>query len=310
MPAGDKVVVSKRSARPYLEDGMEEKPMSKQQEDMELEEQEKRASTSKSTSSSSQTSLEPSPLVNPADTKHDIEALLLENSSELRDAFHPPTTTQHVNYSIQELEQSLPTDGRPANFGIVVPGVYRSSFPQSEDYTFIESLKLKTIVTLVQKEFPQGYDEFIRKNRIQHHVFNMKGTKKAAIPVQTMKSILRLVLDRRNHPLLIHCNHGKHRTGCVIAIVRKLSGWEMGNIISEYKAYAEPKVRECDITYINGFDLAHISNLFRDSGCSFRGRGFLRSVVLALLMIMVWLSSGPRTASGPKRHLANEGAGS
>jgi hypothetical protein len=24
-----------------------------------------------------------------------------------------------------------------------------------------------------------------------------------------MKSILRVVLDRRNHPLLIHCNHGK-----------------------------------------------------------------------------------------------------
>ena len=37
----------------------------------------------------------------------------------------------------------------------------------------------------------------------------MQGTKKQAIPIKTMKSILRLVLDRRNHPLLIHCNHGK-----------------------------------------------------------------------------------------------------
>jgi hypothetical protein len=46
-------------------------------------------------------------------------------------------------------------------------------------------------------------------NGIKHHVFDMKGTKKEAIPIQTMKAILRLVLDQRHHPLLIHCNHGK-----------------------------------------------------------------------------------------------------
>ncbi len=37
----------------------------------------------------------------------------------------------------------------------------------------------------------------------------MKGTKKENIPISTMQSILRVVLDRQNHPLLIHCNHGK-----------------------------------------------------------------------------------------------------
>jgi len=46
-------------------------------------------------------------------------------------------------------------------------------------------------------------------NNIRHHVFSMRGTKKEAIPVPVMKSILRLVLDRQNHPLLLHCNHGK-----------------------------------------------------------------------------------------------------
>jgi tyrosine-protein phosphatase SIW14 len=61
----------------------------------------------------------------------------------------------------------------------------------------------------VQKDFPKGYDVFLQKNGIRHCVFDMKGTKKEAIPIKTMKSILRMVLDRRNHPLLIHCNHGK-----------------------------------------------------------------------------------------------------
>lgn len=63
--------------------------------------------------------------------------------------------------------------------------------------------------TLVQKDIPVGYTSFITSNNIRHHVFNMEGTKKAEIPIKTMKSILRLVLDQQTHPLLIHCNHGK-----------------------------------------------------------------------------------------------------
>jgi tyrosine-protein phosphatase SIW14 len=73
----------------------------------------------------------------------------------------------------------------------------------------------------VRKEFPQGYDTFLHRNGIQHAIFDMKGTKKADIPTATMKSILRVVLDRRNHPLLIHCNHGKV-SACVSAAS---AGW-------------------------------------------------------------------------------------
>ena len=62
---------------------------------------------------------------------------------------------------------------------------------------------------MVQKDFPEGYDTFLSKNGIKHHVFDMKGTKKEAIPITTMKAILRLVLNTANHPLMIHCNHGK-----------------------------------------------------------------------------------------------------
>lgn len=143
MSVGDKVVVSKRRGTTYVTDGMEKGKRIGKHEEMGLEEQDRRTSGSRTTTNSS---LEPSPVTRPADAEHDIETLSLGSSSELRDAFHPPTTSQHVSYSIHELEESLQVEGRPTNFGIVVPGVYRSSFPQSEDYAFIEGLKLKTIV--------------------------------------------------------------------------------------------------------------------------------------------------------------------
>ncbi|KAK4120905.1 hypothetical protein N657DRAFT_147455 [Parathielavia appendiculata] len=233
----------------------------------------------------------------------DADTLVLEaqaqrqSDPELRDAFHPPSATvqQQADHSARMLEKTLPGEHPPGNFGIVVPGVYRSSFPQSEDYAFIEGLKLKTIVTLVQKDFPDGYDAFLHRNGINHIVFDTKGTKKEGIPASTMKSILRIVLDRQNHPLLIHCNHGKHRTGCVIGIVRKLSGWNLGNIIGEYRTFAEPKVRECDIDYITDFELGDVSNLFWEPSLPFRAPGFVRATLFAIVMLAIWLVWGVRS---------------
>lgn len=130
---------------------------------------------------------------------------------------------------------------------------------------------------------------FAASNGIRLVVFDMKGTKKEAIPVLTMTSIIEVVLDQQNHPLLIHCNHGKHRTGCVVATVRLLSGWTPASAIDEYKAYAEPKVRQCDIDYIGAFDRSAIrlpSALPR--GGPVRTRSFVRSLILSTLVVMVW----------------------
>ena len=36
--------------------------------------------------------------------------------------------------------------GRPLNFGVVIPGVYRSSYPKPNDYAFLRDLNLKTVM--------------------------------------------------------------------------------------------------------------------------------------------------------------------
>jgi len=201
------------------------------------------------------------------------------------------------------IERILPIDGRPINFGVVVPGVYRSSYPKPEDFGFIRNLGLKSIVTLVQKDgVDEPYTAFMSGNGIRHHVFNMKGTKKEAIPIRTMKSILRLVLNREHHPLLIHCNHGKHRTGCVVGVVRKVTGWELSPIVDEYRSYAEPKIRDCDIKYLTDFDLSDLSNLFvHDAKMRFRIRHFVRVTLFSVFVIFVWLLSGHRMQATAKR---------
>ena len=49
----------------------------------------------------------------------------------------------------------------------------------------------------------------MKTNGIRHCVIEMQGTKKVDIPKATMQSIMEVVLNQENHPLLIHCNHGK-----------------------------------------------------------------------------------------------------
>ncbi|PNY29107.1 Tyrosine-protein phosphatase SIW14 [Tolypocladium capitatum] len=214
-------------------------------------------------------------------------------------------TAAMVSIATRSVEVS--TSGRPPNFGVVVPGVYRSSYPKPEDYGFLQSLKLKTVVTLVKREeLDHEFDSFIAGNGIRQVIFNMKGTKKEAIPVATMASILELVLDRQHYPLLVHCNHGKHRTGCVVAVVRKLSGWTLQNVLAEYEAYAMPKIRECDIDYISAFQSPSLQSLTYEPA-RFRPvqlRTFFRTVLFSTFVIVLWLVSGSQIRTAPDEFAA------
>ncbi|KAK0634579.1 tyrosine phosphatase family-domain-containing protein [Bombardia bombarda] len=195
-------------------------------------------------------------------------------------------TSRTIHTGLQ-LHALIPVPGPALNFGKVTEGVYRSSYPQLEDHAFMESLGLKTIVTLVQKDFPEGYGAFISTHGIKHHVFDMRGTKKEEIPQETMESILELVQNEQNHPLLIHCNHGRHRTGCVAAIVRKHCNHNLDEIIKEYESFAGTKSRECDIKYITAYDTS-ISKKSFEILPRIQERNF-RHIVLSVILLVIVL---------------------
>jgi tyrosine-protein phosphatase SIW14 len=218
------------------------------------------------------------------------------------------TSTSDSDSRSSSISPSMSTDGRPFNFGLVIPGVYRSSFPKSHDFEYIKGLGLKTIVTLVKKDdLDHDLETFITREGIRQVVFNMKGTKKEAIPLDTMKGILNVVLDKSNYPLLVHCNHGKHRTGCVVGVVRKITGWDAARVVAEYNTYAEPKARECDVTYLEGFEVSSLvlaNTLGQRDVCSrcdrLQSRTFFRAVVFSTAVLTLWFLSGSRlgTATG------------
>lgn len=158
--------------------------------------------------------------------------------------------------AITEAEARL---GEPDNLAVVVPGIYRSSYPQTEHHEYLKRLGLKTIITLVSKGFPDGFEAFMQENDIRHVLINVEATKRADIPDSTLHSILNIALDTVNQPVLIHCNHGRHRTGCVVAAIRHWQEWPCERIMDEYKHFAEPKARPGDLDYIANFNVASLA---------------------------------------------------
>ena len=155
-------VMSKRNARTFVEDGMEKEPCEShpkkpapRPEDGIMEKIER--TTSSSSNSTNQLGLDtpatdrPDP---PPATKgdHDVPAATFRKEDVSRlsvpDFIGPAGLGQALLYQKEPdvLSHRLNSRRCPVNFGIVVPGVYRSSYPRPQDYPFIKDLGLKTIM--------------------------------------------------------------------------------------------------------------------------------------------------------------------
>ena len=96
----------------------------------------------------------------------------------------------------------------------------------------------RAILTLVPEDMPDAMLAFYRDNGILFFQVGMPGNKEPFVDIPDDKAgahfvhriinavqiaeALSLLLDRRHHPVLVHCNKGKHRTGCLIGCLRKI----------------------------------------------------------------------------------------
>ncbi|KAF2770146.1 protein-tyrosine phosphatase, partial [Teratosphaeria nubilosa] len=145
----------------------------------------------------------------------------------------------------------------PPNFGATKSSaVYRSAFPQDRNIEFLKTLNVKTVLCLVATEPSESYNNWIKQgdiNRLRVDIAPNKDGKVGTTWDSLCEALLH-VLDAANYPLHIHCNQGRHRTGCVIACLRKVQRWPIEDILAEYRSYADPKARPGDIELIEKFD--------------------------------------------------------
>jgi tyrosine-protein phosphatase SIW14 len=143
----------------------------------------------------------------------------------------------------------------PLNFAIVEPGVYRSGYPNKRNFKFIQKLKLKTILYLSDQDLDEENLNFIKSENIKFLHFRFAGNKEPFLTIDDaeMSRALCQVLNVDNHPILIHCNKGKYRVGCLIGCLRKLQRWSLASIFDEYRRFSGSKLRIADQEVIPNF---------------------------------------------------------
>ncbi|KAF3653485.1 putative tyrosine-protein phosphatase [Capsicum annuum] len=148
----------------------------------------------------------------------------------------------------------------PTNFSAVEDNcIYRSGFPQPSNFPFLHSLNLRSIIYLCPEPYSEENLEFLRTNNIKLFKFGIDGTKEpSAMSSSAITEALKVITDVRNHPVLIHCKRGKHRTGCLVGCLRKLQNWCMSAVVEEYKHFAGTKWRETDLKFLENYDVSRI----------------------------------------------------
>ncbi|XP_022637670.1 probable tyrosine-protein phosphatase At1g05000 isoform X2 [Vigna radiata var. radiata] len=136
----------------------------------------------------------------------------------------------------------------PLNFAMVDNGIFRSGFPEPANFSFLQTLGLRSIIYLCPEPYPEANMEFLKSNGIKLYHFGIEGHKEpfVNIPEDTIREALKVVLDVRNHPVIIHCKRGKHRTGCLVGCYRKLQKWCLSSVFDEYQRFAAAKARVSD----------------------------------------------------------------
>lgn len=151
----------------------------------------------------------------------------------------------------------------PLNFSMVDNGIFRSGFPESANFSFLQTLGLRSIICLCPEPYPEANVQFLKANGIQLLQFGIEGCKEpfVNIPEDTIREALTAVIDVKNHPLLIHCKRGKHRTGCVVGCLRKLQRWCLSSVFDEYQRFAAAKARISDQRFMELFDISSLKNI-------------------------------------------------
>ncbi|KAG5545642.1 hypothetical protein RHGRI_017952 [Rhododendron griersonianum] len=160
----------------------------------------------------------------------------------------------------------------PLNFAMVDNGIFRSGFPDTANFSFLQTLGLRSILYLCPEPYPEPNVQFVKSNGIRLFQFGIEGCKEpfVNIPEDTIREALKVVLDVKNHPILIHCKRGKHRTGCVVGCLRKLQRWCLTSVFDEYQRFAAAKARVSDQRFMEMFDVSSLKHLPMSFSCSKR----------------------------------------
>lgn len=141
-------------------------------------------------------------------------------------------------------------------------GIYRSGFPAKKNLHFIRTIGIRSVLCLCPEDYPDGSLAYYEANGIRLIQHGLDGNKApddrdgSFMSPEIVSLAIGALLDEANHPILIHCNQGKHRTGALVGCLRRLQRWSLVAIFDEYRRFAGAKARVVDLQFIELWDVS------------------------------------------------------
>lgn len=147
----------------------------------------------------------------------------------------------------------------PLNFSMVSRGIYRSGHPNERNFEFLRRLNLKSVLYLGTEDYRSNMTSWTSSQNITTFHLRLTINKEplAEMDQSDVIKALKIILTPSNWPILIHCNKGKYRVGCIVGLLRRLQGWSHTSIFEEYSRFAGTKIS--DLEFIEVFDLSKVS---------------------------------------------------
>ncbi|KAJ5176304.1 tyrosine-protein phosphatase siw14 [Penicillium canariense] len=176
-----------------------------------------------------------------------------------------PTPTLGMRGSLPGIPEEPPDEERegmpplqyiiPPRFAQVVDGIYRAGFPNIFHLDVHEALGVKTVLSLVSTDYSWPVQHYMGRNDILLLCVPVVVNKRPCLKTtdHTVNIVMNVLMNTKTHPIVIHCNQGKHRTGCMIACFRKLQGWGHEAIVQEYREFAGHKPRPLDEAFVKAY---------------------------------------------------------
>jgi len=143
----------------------------------------------------------------------------------------------------------------PIVFARVGPGIYRSAYPASKSLPFIDSLHLKSMVSLLDK--PSEVKKELRDYCHTHGItmiecpVGLNQEPFVTMSESAVKEAVEFIANPINHPVMVFCTTGRSKTSVVIGCYRRLHlGWSISSMVHEYEQYMDPDGGVADMAFM------------------------------------------------------------
>ena len=153
------------------------------------------------------------------------------------------------------------------NFDKVDDGLYRISLPEIDDIYYIhDKYKIKTIIDFIDTTTKTKEDEHAKELGIEYIHLPWRAYLPDSIRknyyITIIDKFLEIVTKNENKPILVHCFHGRERTGLLVAIYKMIvHNYDYKEALQDMTNYGFKPWKHYDLKlYLKYFDKKHKNN--------------------------------------------------